>query len=294
METTKEIEEMYKALEEIRTRFGIDIINSPTKMKALLSDMVPVAKKETKLFFYVISNKGIINQIQNNKNISFEYVKKRIQEDEGLSDEWTYIMAQAIFLFFEYKINEQAFYKNNPIKNHKIKDNQIKNTPIKNTPIKNTHMEQQKKIYKQLCNIELVWREYLPKIQKKAFFPKLFFTPDIPGNMYEALERKSLLINEPDLLENPIGMLFNKRFGIISGVIVTYEEISIYVAGKYGKLRVRYDEIQDVKVTTKGNVSRLKILKKNGEIILFSPDSGIYEWFELANLEKALRLIVGI
>lgn len=273
MSTTKETEELYKALEEIRTRFGIETIHSPIRMKALLSDLVPTAKKETKLFFYVINNKEMINQIQNNKEISFEYVKKRMQEDEGLSDEWTDIMTQAIFRFFQYEVKKKTFEKKHPIKNI---------------------YTEQKKAYKHSNDIELVWREYLPKIQKKVFFPKIFFTPNIPWDIYTALEKKCMTINRAEPLENPIGILANKRFGIISGFIVTYREISIWVGGKYGKLRVKYDEIQDIKVTRKGNVSRLKILKKNGEIILFAPDSGVYEWFEFSNFEKALKMIVGI
>ncbi len=79
--------DIYKALEYVYNTYGADILTEPTKIKSLLLDLAPAAKKEAKIFINILSEQDLIRRIKTSADINISFVAQQIEDATGLSTE---------------------------------------------------------------------------------------------------------------------------------------------------------------------------------------------------------------
>lgn len=87
---------LYSALSIIHFKYGLKIISEPMKIKNLLADLSPESQKENKALFNVLCDKDIERYITNNPYVDRECLVSRIENNFGLSVEWSQKIAVGI------------------------------------------------------------------------------------------------------------------------------------------------------------------------------------------------------
>lgn len=79
--------DIYKALGYVHNTHGADIVTEPAKIKSLLLDLAPTAKKEIKIFINILSEQDLIRRIKISTDVNISFVAQQIEDATGLSTE---------------------------------------------------------------------------------------------------------------------------------------------------------------------------------------------------------------
>ena len=90
-------QELFNALDYIHDNFDVGVMNEPNKVRTLLLDLAPGAKKESKVFLNILSEQELIKRIQSSQDVSFDYVVQQIEDLSGLAEDWAINVTEAIF-----------------------------------------------------------------------------------------------------------------------------------------------------------------------------------------------------
>ena len=145
------------------------------------------------------------------------------------------------------------------------------------------------------------WKGKLPQISTR-FIPNCYYAPNIPC---ELLELAAARIRPPVSPDKVVALLSMRkpgqhgtggtpalrRTGFV-GILATDTMAALLGPSglKYGSIVVPYQQIKDVKVVEDSNLGchKLKVLLKDGKILLFSPEETFYDTFNHAALRGAL------
>lgn len=133
--TTANWKELFDALDYIHTNFGVGVMNEQNKIRTLLLDLAPNAKRESKVFLNILTEQELIKKIQKNKESNFDYIVSQIEDISGLTEEWAINITEALFRGCGIVISKQT--KTVPSKQPSPKK-QIMQTPVINAQIKRT------------------------------------------------------------------------------------------------------------------------------------------------------------
>ena len=78
-------QELFNALDYIHDNFDVGVMNEPNKVRTLLLDLAPGAKKESKVLLNILSEQELIKRIQSSQDVSFDYVVQQIEDLSGLA-----------------------------------------------------------------------------------------------------------------------------------------------------------------------------------------------------------------
>lgn len=78
---------IYKALGYVHNTYGADIVTEPLKIRSLLLDLAPTAKKEINIFINILSEQDIIRRIRASTDVNASFVAQQIENATGLSTE---------------------------------------------------------------------------------------------------------------------------------------------------------------------------------------------------------------
>lgn len=78
---------IYKALGYVHNTYGADTVTEPLKIRSLLLDLAPTAKKEINIFINILSEQDIIRRIRASTDVDASFVAQQIEDATGLSTE---------------------------------------------------------------------------------------------------------------------------------------------------------------------------------------------------------------
>jgi len=79
--------DIYKALRYVHNTYGADIVTETLKIRSLLLDLAPTAKKEINIFINILSEQDIIRRIRSSTDVNASFIAQQIEDATGLSTE---------------------------------------------------------------------------------------------------------------------------------------------------------------------------------------------------------------
>ena len=81
-------EKLFSAIEQIKEKYGEDVIKDAKLAKGLLTDFVPDATNEIRALVGVLEDQSVVKRLISKNDVTLEYLTNRIEGERGLSHTW--------------------------------------------------------------------------------------------------------------------------------------------------------------------------------------------------------------
>ncbi len=108
MATNEKWEKLYEAIERIQGEYGTTIISEPSKVRGLILDFAPMIANEAKAFANVLSVQDIVRYISGDGDIHAEYLVSKIEDNMGLSAEWSEKIAYGLLMLVGKTVEKRS------------------------------------------------------------------------------------------------------------------------------------------------------------------------------------------